>query len=234
MRKLTRNSILASAVAISALGLTAIPASANPMYVDISATGASGSSWGITATSSSVTAKDNTTTAAITCSSGAASGTTKLGTNITPTTGIASVTTLSLTSPANKNGWCSGPAGITVQVNPDLTTPWTLDATAVTAAGVTAGKLNGIKASIVGSDNCHATVSGPGGTGGSVTGSYNNTTHSLTTGGTGSTSNLTVQSVDLNCDPTLINAGDSISLNGTFVVTAVSPATGPLTLNAHN
>ncbi|RFU43219.1 hypothetical protein DZF91_02330 [Actinomadura logoneensis] len=222
MRKLTRNTIIGGSVAVAALGLTALPAAAAPTSVTITAAGSSGSSVAISGINSgNVTAKDTSTGAAITCTKGTASGTSKLGTGL-PLTAVASVTSVSLSSPANAGGWCSGPAGLTIQVTANTSTPWTLDVTGVTSGGVTAGKLNGVKASIVGSDNCHATVTANGvvnGPGGSVTGSYNNSTHALTTGGTGTTSNLKVATVDANCDPTLINAGDSVSLNGTFVIT---------------
>ncbi|MFC5185227.1 hypothetical protein [Actinomadura harenae] len=232
MRKLTRNTIIGGAVAVAALGLTSIPASA-VTGVDISATGAVAPSNPISGVNSgNVTAKDNSTGAAITCSKGTAAGTSQIGVNL-PLAGVATVSSLALSSPANPSGWCSGPAGITVQVTTSGF-PYTMNVTGVTnASGVTPGTLTGIKASIVGSDNCHATVSGPGGAGGTISGSYSNTSHALTTGGTGSTSNLTVQTVDANCDPTLINAGDSISLNGSFTVTPGSPATGFLTINSH-
>ncbi|MCP2334825.1 hypothetical protein [Actinomadura rupiterrae] len=231
MRKLTRNTIIGGAVAAAAIGFTSIPASA-VTGVDISAPGASSPSNAITGVNAgNVTAKDNSTGAAITCSKGTASGTSKIGTNL-PLAGVATVSSLALSSPANPSGWCSGPVGITVQVTAS-NFPWTMNVTGVTASGVTPGQLTGIKASIVGSDNCHATVAGPGGAGGTISGNYNNSTHNLTTGGVGSTSNLTVQTVDANCDPTLINAGDSISLNGAFTITPSAPATGPLTINSH-
>lgn len=232
MRKLTRNSIIGGAVAVAALGLTTAPAQA-VTGVDISAPGAVAPSNPITGTNTAnVTAKDNSTGAAITCSKGTAAGTSKIGTNL-PLAGVATVSSLSLSSPANPSGWCSGPAGITVQVTTSGF-PYTMNVTGVTnASGVTPGTLTGITASILGSDNCHATVSGPGGAGGTISGSYSNVTHALSTGGTGSTSNLTVQTADANCDPTLINVGDSISLNGSFLVTPSAPATGPLTINSH-
>ncbi|WP_026415981.1 hypothetical protein [Actinomadura oligospora] len=237
MRKLTRNSIFSAAVATAALGLTAGTAFAAgpPPYtgtISVSATGATGTSIGVTVTNTTnVTAKDLTTLASITCTKATGTGTAKLGSGISPN-GSASLTAATFSSPANPGGACSGPLGITVQVTAD-NLPWSISVDPSTVVnGVSAkGAMTGVKAHIVGSDNCHATVTGPGGgTGTLYNGSYTDSTGILKFDSTG-VSDLRVATVDANCDPSLINAGDPITLLGSFKVTPVSPATGFLTIN---
>ncbi|WP_026415979.1 hypothetical protein [Actinomadura oligospora] len=202
MKQSVRKALLGAAVASSVIALTTAPAQATGQGVT--------TSHPITLTGSA-TWKSTTTGGTISC-------TKSTGTGIAqdPPNAFVQINSMAFSSPANPNGWCTGP-GILMQVTASGF-PWTLSPTGVTVGGVTPVSVTGIKASLVGSDNCHATITGPAGGGGTVTGKYTSGTASLTLGGVGSTSNLTVQTADINCDPGLINVGDSITMNASYTV----------------
>ncbi|MFC5185229.1 hypothetical protein [Actinomadura harenae] len=205
MKQSVRKAMVGVIAATSVLALTTAPAHATGQ--------------GLTTThpitlTGTATWKDNSTGETISCTKVTGTGTAQDGTP--PPNPVAQITSMTFSSPANPNGWCSGPGGILVQITPSGF-PWPLSVTGLTG-GVTLASLSGIKASFVGSDNCHATVTGPGGAGGTVSGTYNISASVLATGGTGSTSNLTAQTVDFNCDPTLINAGDSFSMRVSLTI----------------
>jgi hypothetical protein len=205
MRKLSSKAITGTAVTGAAfaavMGLAAGPAFAlTPVVTGSSSTGA------ITATASTPTLTDTTTGTKLTCTSSNAVGNVPNGTH-TPIGTISSVTFAT----------CKGPAGITFTVSA-AGLPWTLNATGTTnSSGVTAGSLTGVRATLSGL--CNATFAGTGGstTGATLTGNYNNGTHTLTLNG-GSLKAYSVSGLCLG----LINNGDLATFNAAYVV---SPST---------
>ncbi|NUS13219.1 MAG: hypothetical protein HOY69_17760 [Streptomyces sp.] len=201
MRKLTRafTGTAATGVAIiAAVGLAAAPAFATVSSATVS--GSTGTNGAFSATASGPTLTDSNTKVKLTCSSATASGTAPNGTYTTgaPTAiPVASLNTL---------GWSqctiSG-IGFTVTAN---ATPWKLNATGPTSGGVTPGSITGVNAKLSGA--CTATVTG------TVTGSYNNGTHTLSI----NAGTLTVSGVSGLCLG-LINNGDSVVYAANYVVT---------------
>ncbi|WP_067826219.1 hypothetical protein [Actinomadura kijaniata] len=213
MRKLTRNVLTAGAATVVALGVTSTPAWAATWTVS------GGTS--ITGTNTtSLIAKDTATGATVNCSKSTASGTAVNGTGLSGT-GLASLNSVAFSTPTNPNGWCSGPAGIVVQVTA-TGLPWKFNGTSY-SAGVTTGTLTGVKATIHGSDECDATITGPSGGPGTISGTYTNSTGVLSVSG----GNLRVATVDADCDPTLINAGDPITLSGKYKISPILTVTSP-------
>ncbi|MFC5185212.1 hypothetical protein [Actinomadura harenae] len=166
--------------------------------------------------SGNITGKDETTGAAISCTKGTASGqvaTVPVGSTLT---GFANATAVSLTSPANPNGACNGPSGLTYTMTitsyPLQISLTSMDVnTAISNGTIISPKAGGLTVQVVGSDACHATIAGPSG-GGMINFTFNHRTHTVTLKG----GNLQVTSVDINCDPTLINPGDNASVYGSF------------------
>ena len=70
----------------------------------------------------------------------------------------------------------------------------------------------GVSLAIHGSDECDATVKGPGGSLGTVDASYDGASGVLTLSG----GDLEIAAVDAECDPVLINAGDPLPVSGRF------------------
>ncbi|MEV4252400.1 hypothetical protein AB0J52_04435 [Spirillospora sp. NPDC049652] len=172
--------------------------------------------------SGNVYAKDTTTGTAATCTKVTASATAKSGSGLAPTD-LVSLDSILFSSPANPKGWCSGPSGVTVGVTAQ-NLPWKFTAISYDATkNVVSGKMTGVIASVVGTDNCHATFSAPGGGGGEVGITYNNGNGTIAT----TSSNLVATSVDANCDPTLMNLGDSLAVTAQFVVTPRQTVTSP-------
>ncbi|MEV5572516.1 hypothetical protein AB0L06_20930 [Spirillospora sp. NPDC052269] len=206
MKQSVRKGMLGVVTASSVIALTTAPAHA---------TGQSpATTHPITLTNSgNVVLRDTWTGASISCTSS-----TGMGTAQDPPGPLGQINSLSFSSPAIPSGWCSGP-GIVVQVTASGF-PWAMNTTSLPSVA-----WSGVRMSIVGSDNCHATISGPGGTGVTIYGTYNSSTAALTFGGVGTTSPLIVQTTDAYCDPTLFNVGDRFSLNATY---KISP---PLVLN---
>ncbi|MEV4252399.1 hypothetical protein AB0J52_04430 [Spirillospora sp. NPDC049652] len=164
--------------------------------------------------SGNITAKDTASGAAATCTKAVASATAKSGSGLAPTD-LVSLDSISFSSPANPNGWCSSAAGTFMKVTAQ-NLPWKFSATSYDATNrVVSGKMTGVIASLIGADNCHATFSAPGGGGGEIGITYTNATRAVSTT---KSSNLVATSVDANCDPTLINLGDPLSVNAYFVV----------------
>ncbi|MBO2447965.1 hypothetical protein J4573_12750 [Actinomadura barringtoniae] len=111
---------------------------------------------------------------------------------------------------ADFNG-CEGPAGITFTIS--VSVPWgfwmsSYDSTSDSVRG----EFTGVKATLHGSDECDATISGPGGGAGTIDLSYSNITGILTLGG----GDLVVNTADADCDPGLVNGGDAVSLQGPY------------------
>jgi hypothetical protein len=203
MRKFTKaaaGTAVTGAAFAAVLGLAAAPAFALTSVV----TGSS-STGAITAVAATPTLTDTTTGTKLTCTSSNAAGTVLNGTH-TPLGTISSVTFAT----------CKGPGSITFTVTAQGT-PWTLNATGVTSGGVTPGSLTGVRAKLTGL--CNATFAGSAGStsGATLTGNYNNATHTLTING-GSLKAYSVSGLCLG----LINNNDLATFNAAYVV---SPST---------
>jgi hypothetical protein len=206
MRKLIRNGLTATVVAGTALALTANAASAAQWTVQ------NGGSKTATNTIT-LLAEDVSTGAAMTCDTSTASASLPNGTsNGTP---LGTVTGVTFTDSSNPGGECNGPGGLLITITP-TGLPWNLNGTSY-SGGVTTGALTGVSATLDASDGCHATVGGAGGASGQVDGSYDNATGLLGLSD-GTANNLEVLTVNASCDPLLINEGDSIRLDGQYLV----------------
>ncbi|TDD76558.1 hypothetical protein E1293_27000 [Actinomadura darangshiensis] len=216
MRKLTRNALTVTAVAASAIALTSVPASAAGTWTVSPGGNISGSN------TRPLTAVDTTTGSPVVCDVSTATGTAQSGSGLSGD-GIASLTDVQFSTPGNPNDWCTGPVGIVVQVTA-TNLPWTFNAASYdSASGVTSGSLTGVSATIHGSDECDASITGPGGAPGTIEGSYTNGANTLgVTGG-----NLEVTTVDADCDPSLIGVGDQVVLDGEYTVTPGQTITSP-------
>ncbi|MFI0350861.1 hypothetical protein [Actinomadura sp. 9N407] len=164
-----------------------------------------------------VIAKDPLRGTQAACSTASGAGTAVSGT-VGSGTGVVSVTSLSASN-------CIGPANAAVNITMN-NLPWSMDAVSYDAAtGVTTGSVTGIKATYSNpTDGCVATVTGPGGGGGSVNGTYTNSTGRLVAGGA---STLEVATVNASCSPAQIQVGDPITLTGTLVVSPKQTITSP-------
>ncbi|MEV4252407.1 hypothetical protein AB0J52_04470, partial [Spirillospora sp. NPDC049652] len=210
--------VLGAAAASSVLALTTAPAHATGQTL--------ATTQAITLTNvGNSNLKDNTTGFAWYCTKADGTGTADVGNP--PTNPVFRINSLVLVTPSNSpwGGLCSG-GYMMIRITADTTTPWAFNVTGSTVSGVTPGALTGVKASIAG-DGCRATLAGPGGIGGTLSGSYNNASHSLRVGGPGSTSNLTVQSVNADCDPVMINVGDAFSFNFAYSISPPVVVTVP-------
>ncbi|MFC6882694.1 MULTISPECIES: hypothetical protein [Actinomadura] len=215
MRKLMRNTLTAGAAMAAVVGITALPAHADVTWSVSGGTSITGTNVG------TLTAKDVTTGAAVTCTQATATGTALNGTGL-PGNGLATLTGATFATPGNPNNWCSGPAGIVIRITADNLPNWKFNAVTPTATGAT-GTLTGVKATIHGSDECDATITGPGGGAGTINGSYTNSSGELAVSG----GNLEVATADDDCDPTLINATDKVTLNGKYKINPILTITSP-------
>lgn len=217
MRKFARKALTAGAVAATAMALTALPASATPATWTVTPGGA------ITGTGVSLHALDLTTGAVMNCSTSSASGTAQSGSGLSGT-GIATLSSVSFGATpfshddngdgTNENHiGCPATGGIIVEITA-TGLPWTFNASSYDGSDVTTGTLTGVGATIHGSDFCDAVITGPGGTPGTISGSYSNSAGELSVSG----NNLEVHSVDADCDPGLIQQGDTIMLAGSYEV----------------
>ncbi|MEV5572517.1 hypothetical protein AB0L06_20935 [Spirillospora sp. NPDC052269] len=206
MKHSVRKGLVGAIAASSVLALSTAPANA---------TGQSpATTQAITLTNSgSISVKDGSTGWAIVCTASTGTGTAQVGTP--QPNPVFQINTLQFNQ-GTAGSKCSTP--FTPMQVTAAGLPWSFSATSPTVSGVTPGTLTGVKLTIVGDDNCHTTITGPGGAGGTISGKYTNGAGTLSFGGTGSTSNLTVATADINCDPTSISVGDPISLNGTYKI----------------
>lgn len=143
-------SVLVTGIATAALAFATAPAQADPTFT------VSGSPGTLTATAGVTTLKNGNVT--LTCKTASAGGTIANGTQ--PGAGIASITSAAFNT-------CSGPAGLTFTVVPNL--PWTLNAVSYDGTDVITGTITGVSAHLQG-PGCSADVTG------SVAGTYTNTT----------------------------------------------------------
>lgn len=107
-------------------------------------------------------------------------------------------------------GLCYGPAGISVQLTASGL-PWNYNVASFNGS-VATGSLTGIKLHIHGSDDCDATIAGPGGVGGTVTGTLTNASGVLALSG----GNLQIVSADADCDPTMVQVGDVMEVTASY------------------
>lgn len=150
----------------------------------------------------------NTTTGSfVTCSSSVLSGTTQA-----PPAPPFKVSTATFETPANPFAACSDPSMILVDITSNGL-PWSFNA-ASHASGVTTGTLGGVRFTFQDSSGCDATIGGPGTTAGTVGASYTNVTGRLKY--TTASTNLVVKTADADCDPGIINVGDSVRLSGEY------------------
>lgn len=217
MRKFTRKALTAGAVAATTVALTAVPASAAGTWTISPAGGISGFN------TQNVGALDLNTGAAVSCDTSEATGNVPTAGSGLSGDGIAQLTGVTF---SNSGGPCPATGGILVT----LTTsgfPWQFNAQSYdSSTGVTSGTLTGVTSSLHGSDECDATVGGPGGGAGTISGSYDNNTGLLSVSG----NNLEVLTADADCDPNLINVGDQIQLIGQY---GVAPDSGdPLVITS--
>jgi hypothetical protein len=197
VRKATKSTLVAGAALAAAVGFAASPASAAGTW-----TVSGGGSFTAKATNPTLT--DNSTGTQLKCTSSSAAGTAPNGTGLSGTP-IATISSVSWTS-------CSGPLGITFSVAAQGL-PWSLNAVSY-SGGVTTGTLTGVKAHISGL-GCTADFGGAtSGSSATLTGSYNNTTHTLTISG----GNLHAYNVSGTCLG-LINNNDAATYNAAYVVT---------------
>jgi hypothetical protein len=202
MRNFTKaatGSVVTGAAFAAVLGLAASPAFALTSVVTGSST-----SGAITASAATPTLTDTTTGTKLTCTSSSATGNVPNGTH-TPVGTISAATFAT----------CKGPAGITFTVTAQGT-PWSINATGATSGGVTAGSLTGVRAKLSGL--CNATFAGSASStsGATLTGTYTNSTHTLSITG-GSLKAYSVSGLCLG----LINNNDLATFNAKYVV---SPA----------
>jgi hypothetical protein len=164
-------------------------------------------------TSPQIHFKDVTSGQTLTCASGSAPGTTKVGKGLSGT-GIGHIN-----GPQTKWNTCTGPAGLKFVVTGINT--WNLNAASYTAP-VTKGTITNIKATVVDSGVCSFTVTGK------VAVSYSNSTHKLTVPGT--TASLSISNVS-GCLG-IINSGDHAWFKGTYALKANNSAFNPITITS--
>jgi hypothetical protein len=193
------NKRMTLAATVAATAIAAVGASSASAYT---VTGGSN----FTAAAGTTTLTDNSTGAALTCTSSSASGTVASG---APTVG--SITTLSFSNP------CSGPLGISFSVTPNSLPYSIVGDSPTTSGGVTAGHIGGVNAALSGF-LCSAIVTG------SAPGNYANVTHKLTL-----TSGTTLNISGVSGCFSLLNNGDTASYTTAYTVTG-SPV-NPVQIN---
>jgi hypothetical protein len=212
MRKLSslaKGGLMTAAAVAATVGLAASPASAAGTWT---VSGSTGSGGAFTASATKPVLKDANTGTTLTCASSAATGTAPNGTGLSGTN-IAAINTVTFAS-------CTGPAGISFTVA-SQSLPWHLNAVSY-SGGVTTGTLTGVRAKLTGL--CNATFAAPSGVnnGATLTGSYNNATHTLSISGASALKAYSVSGICVG----LINNNDLASFTAAYVV---SPSTLKIT-----
>ncbi|QKG27098.1 hypothetical protein [Actinomadura verrucosospora] len=121
---------------------------------------------------------------------------------------------LTINSLATSN--CTGPGNMALTISMNGM-PFYMNAVSYDAAtGVTTSDVSGVRFTYANPvDGCVATITGPGGAGGTVDAAYANSTHWLHIGGG---SSLVVNAVNSSCSPSQIQVGDPITLTATLVI----------------
>ncbi|GAA2598273.1 hypothetical protein SMC26_04710 [Actinomadura fulvescens] len=204
---LERTRIVPAVVAFTAaaFGLTATAASAANVAAPIVGRG-------------SLVLQDDTTGAAVSCATSEFEGETP---SYPPPPGLLfRITEWTLSDSSTPDGRCVG----TFDVGPGNPGPFEVH---FYSPPVATGQVRHVTGSLHGSDGCDATFTGPGGTPGTITGNYNDTTSEFQISG----GDLVVTSANPYCDPTLIRVGDQIELDGAHVISpkiVIPPSTvGP-------
>lgn len=171
---------------------------------------------------SAVWAVDNHTNKEVDCDSLSASGNVPTAGSGLSGNGIAQVTSVSFVN-------CVGPQNIgeTITVNVSSSNPGLFNAISYDGSDITTGSLTNVSGSITGTDGCVASVNGASGQPGQVNGTYQNSTSTLSLGSGTAQNNLVVTTVNSKCNSTLINVGDTITLNGSVVLNTPVTITSP-------
>ncbi|MFI0367724.1 hypothetical protein ACH35V_07580 [Actinomadura sp. 1N219] len=208
MRKLIRTSLTAAVLAGTALSLTTTPASAATWNVQ------NGGARTFHNTINLI-AEDIETGAVVACNNSTGGAT--LDNGVSDNAPLATVDSIEFHHTDNVGGECNGPGGLLVEIQA-VGLKWNLIGETYDAVnGVTHGRIEGVKAHIVGSDGCEADIAGPGGIGGVINGRYTNSTGKLNLSAR-TDNNLQVVSDNGLCDPLLINVGDHIGLDGEYII----------------
>ncbi|GAA2598237.1 hypothetical protein SMC26_04725 [Actinomadura fulvescens] len=208
MRKLTRNTLAAAAVTTMALGLTAAPAHAATFTVT-GGTSITGNA------SEPLVATVPRTGAFATCDTGTATGTAQNGSGLSGT-GIGALNTVAFSDSTTEDGRCPASTGAVGTLTAN-NTPWGFNVSSE-SGGVAQGTLTGVKATAVFSDGCNIVATGPGGGGGTINGTYTNSSSELRVLPGGAGSNLVIQSA-VGCNVNDAKAGDALELDGAFTIT---------------
>ncbi|WP_301176169.1 hypothetical protein [Actinomadura geliboluensis] len=232
MRKIARRALTAGAVAATAAALTTMPASADPATnFDVQNGGTiAGSNVG------SIIGFGLINGSTLECTSSTASGSLPSGT-ARPGTGIATLSSVTFSSPGQTNDWCVANGSIPTRVTA-LGTPWSFNAdddgpgSDSGPGGTTGGRLTGVQVELYGpSVGCTATVGGPNGNDGYIEGTYTNPSSLTGNDGTlsvafGASNNLEVLTASSPGCNGLVDVGETVSLAGTYSVvnsSGVSP-----------
>lgn len=201
MRKIIRTALTAGAVAATAAALTAAPASAAPATWTVTP---GGNISGVN--TQPLRALNTSKGVAAVCPVSTATGTLQSGSGLSGT-GIASLTGV------NASG-CVTTGGLATTITA-TNLPWQFNAASYNAGtGVTTGTLTGVKATaVIGNPaQCTVTVGAAGGGGGTIAGTYTNSTDRLSVSG----SNLVVLTATGAGCGSLASPGDSITLGGQY------------------
>jgi hypothetical protein len=215
--RIARSLGLGAGLAAVAL-LCAAQANAAGTWTVKAGSAASGSTVAITGrtagTSPQIHFNDVTANLPLTCASGTAPGSVKVGKGLGGSA-IGHIT-------GSKTTWktCAGPAGLKFVVTGSNT--WNLNASSF-ASGVTTGSISNVKARVVDSGVCAFTVTGK------VAARYSNKTHNLTIPGTSASLTISNVSSTANCLG-LIKNNDKASFKGTYALKANSAANNPITI----
>lgn len=212
MRKIAQKALIATAVAATAAALTALPASAASPGVDISPGGS------VTGTNNGPIAGLNQSRPSfLVCQGSTATGSVTGGVNL-PLTNVATLNDVDFTNCVANNS-----IPTTVTASATTANPWRLDVTGPGPnPGQTAGKLVGVKVTLdAPSVSCTAVVEGNAGAGsGYIEGVHTNPANpgdpSTLTVPVGSGNNLVVTSASATCPTSLIQLGDTVTINGTY------------------
>lgn len=203
-----RHALLAAATVTAVAAIVPGSASAKDSTWTVSPGG------NVTATSTGfVYAVDDQTTQEVDCDSADGTATLPSGSGL-PGTNIVTVNSINFTN-------CVGPASVTEAITVNGL-PLHLNADSY-SGGVTTGHIDGVTAQLDGADQCHATFGGPGSTGATLAGTYDNGTGTLSLGA----GNLTVKTVNSFCPSNWINVGDTVTLHADLTVSPAQTITSP-------
>ncbi|SNS91089.1 hypothetical protein SAMN05443665_101259 [Actinomadura meyerae] len=219
MRKITRKALTTTAVAASAIALTALPAMADPGNIGITLPGVTTSPQPITGVNNGIVAAAAESGGVMTCSDTAlakalvATGTVKVGSTVTNPVG--SVTDVEFNNCVVNN--------IPAEAVANVSTPWSLKVTDVSSSGVTPGALVGVDVTVtIPSLSCTARFAGNGAPG-QITGEHTDPANpgdpSQLSLPFGSTNNLVASGVTAGCPSNIVQNGDTAIIAGVIDLT---------------